>query len=99
MTMNMRKNVLAAALALGGIAFASVAISAEAPAAAPQAQMNASAMNWFGGETYLGAPALDVTAALVKAGGGADKFSFSTALVSMRSEEHKSELQSHVHLV
>jgi hypothetical protein len=87
MTMNMRKNVLAAALALGGIAFASVAISAEAPAAAPQAQMNASAMNWFGGETYLGAPALDVTAALVKAGGGADNFSFSTALVSMLGEK------------
>ncbi|MBN8894721.1 MAG: hypothetical protein J0I71_07785 [Rhodanobacter sp.] len=85
--MNMRKNVLAAALALGGIAFASVAISAEAPAAAPQAQMNASAMNWFGGETYLGAPALDVTAALVKAGGGADNFSFSTALVSMLGEK------------
>jgi len=85
--MNMRKNVLAAALALGGVAFASVAISAEAPAAAPQAQMNASAMNWFGGETYLGAPALDVTAALVKAGGGADNFSFSTALVSMLGEK------------
>lgn len=85
--MNMRKNVLVAALALGGIAFASVAISAEAPAAAPQAQMNASAMNWFGGETYLGAPALDVTAALVKAGGGADNFSFSTALVSMLGEK------------
>jgi hypothetical protein len=64
-----------------------VAISAEAPAAAPQAQMNASAMNWFGGETYLGAPALDVTAALVKAGGGADNFSFSTALVSMLGEK------------
>lgn len=85
--MNMRKNVLAAALALGGIAFAGVAVSAEAPAAAPQAQMNASAMNWFGGETYLGAPALDVTAALVKAGGGADNFSFSTALVSMLGEK------------
>ena len=85
--MNMRKNVLAAALALGGIAFASVAISAEAPAAAPQAQMTASAMNWFGGETSLGAPALDVTAALVKAGGGADNFSFSTALVSMLGEK------------
>lgn len=85
--MNMRKNVMAAALALAGVAFCGTAISAEAPAAAPMAQMNASAMNWFGGETYLGAPALDVTAALVKAGGGASDFSFSKALVSMLGEE------------
>ncbi|CAM5487152.1 hypothetical protein [Rhodanobacter lindaniclasticus] len=33
-TMNMRKNVLVAALALGGVAFGGVATSAEAPAAA-----------------------------------------------------------------
>src|SRR5574337_228553 len=88
--MNMRKNVLVAALALGGIAFAGTSMATgEAPAAvaAAQSQMNASAMNWFGGETYNGAPALDVTAALVKAGGGA------------RSEEHTSELQSPLNLV
>ena len=45
------------------------------------------AMNWFGGPVYDGAPALPVTAALVKAGGGAENFSFSTALVSMLGEK------------
>lgn len=88
--MNMRKNVLVAALALGGIAFAGTSMAtgeAPAAAAAAQSQMNASAMNWFGGETYNGAPALDVTAALVKAGGGASNFKFSTALVSMLGEK------------
>jgi hypothetical protein len=86
--MNMRKNVLVAALALGGIAFAGTSMAAaQAPAPAAQTQMNASAMNWFGGETYNGAPALNVTAALVKAGGGASDFSFSKALVSMLGEK------------
>lgn len=45
------------------------------------------ATNWFGGPVYTGEPALEVTAALVRAGGGADDFSFSTALVSMLGEE------------
>ncbi|NYT77182.1 hypothetical protein H0A71_09285 [Alcaligenaceae bacterium] len=45
------------------------------------------AMNWFGGPVYDGAPALDITAALVKAGGGAENFSFPTALVSMLGEK------------
>jgi hypothetical protein len=39
--------------------------------------------NWFGGPIYSGDPALGATAALVKAGGGAEHFSFATALVSM----------------
>ena len=43
--------------------------------------------NWFGGDVYDGAPALEVTAALVKAGGGASNFNFATALVSMLGEE------------
>lgn len=43
--------------------------------------------NWFGGEVHNGAPALDVTAALVKAGGGANNFNFASALVSMLGEE------------
>ncbi len=41
------------------------------------------AKNMFGGPVYNGAPALDVTASLVKAGGGADNFSIATALTSM----------------
>lgn len=40
-------------------------------------------MNWYGGQAYLGKPALKATAALVKAGGGAANFSFPKALVAM----------------
>ncbi len=43
--------------------------------------------NMYGGPIYNGEPALDVTAALVKAGGGADDFDFSKALVSMLGED------------
>jgi len=43
--------------------------------------------NWFGGDAYKGAPALEVTAALVKSGGGVDNFNFATALVSMLGEK------------
>ena len=90
--MNMRKNVLVMALALGGVAFAGTSMAAgQAPEAAPapaaQMQMNQSATNWFGGESYTGAPALNVTAALVKAGGGASHFTFSKALVSMLGQK------------
>ncbi|MEO6973078.1 MAG: hypothetical protein ABI135_06645 [Rhodoferax sp.] len=81
--MNMRKNLLVAALALGGVAFGGVAMAAT-PAAAPMSQAD---MNWFGGPVYTGAPALEVTAALVEAGGGASDFSFSKALVSMLGEK------------
>lgn len=85
--MNMRKNVLVAAMAVGSLAFGGMAIAADAPAAAPASHMSASSMNWFGGHTYTGAPVLDVTAALVAAGGGASDFTFSKALVSMLGEE------------
>lgn len=87
----MNKTVLALGVAL---AFGAVtAVQARADMAATptqetsQTQMNASAMNWFGGPTYNGAPALEATAALVKAGGGASDFSFSKALVSMLGEK------------
>lgn len=50
---------------------------------APKQEM----MNMFGGPVYMGEPALEVTAALVKAGGGAEKFSFATALVAMLGED------------
>ncbi|MEO6877887.1 MAG: hypothetical protein ABI205_05355, partial [Gemmatimonadaceae bacterium] len=43
--------------------------------------------NWFGGPIYNGDPALGATAALVKAGGGAENFSFAKALVSMLGEK------------
>ncbi len=44
-------------------------------------------MNWYGGPIYTGKPALEATAALVRAGGGADNFSFAHALVSMLGEK------------
>jgi hypothetical protein len=44
-------------------------------------------MNMFGGASYQGEPALAVTAALVKAGGGSENFNFAKALVSMLGEE------------
>lgn len=40
-------------------------------------------MNMFGGESYQGEPALAVTAALIRSGGGAEDFSFAEALVNM----------------
>jgi len=43
--------------------------------------------NWYGGPVYDGAPTLEVTAALVKAGGGAEHFEFSKALVAMLGEK------------
>lgn len=52
-------------------------------AGAIPASAAAMAMNWYGGPVYDGAPALPVTAALVKAGGGAEHFSFAAALDSM----------------
>lgn len=47
---------------------------------------NAGALNMFGGPVYSGQPDLGATAALVEAGGGANHFEFSTALVSMLGE-------------
>ncbi|MDE1887490.1 MAG: hypothetical protein KGI32_05075, partial [Gammaproteobacteria bacterium] len=75
--------VLGAAIALFSGA-ASAQNHGSDPAPASQA---GSGTNMFGGPIYSGAPALNVTAALVKAGGGAENFEFSTALVSMLGEK------------
>jgi len=61
-------------LLLGGALYASGSMAAEA-------------MNWFGGPVYDGPPALGATAALVKAGGGPEDFTFPKALVSMLGEK------------
>ncbi|HKV97618.1 MAG TPA: hypothetical protein VJR90_09035 [Gammaproteobacteria bacterium] len=75
--------VLGTAIALfSGAAFAQNHGSDPAPAA-----QAGSGTNMFGGPIYSGAPALNVTAALVKAGGGAENFEFSKALVSMLGEK------------
>lgn len=83
----MRKTAFALALAAGlGLAFVGTGLPNMAYAAdSSSSQMHA--MNWFGGQAYMGKPALKATAALVKAGGGADNFKFSTALVSMLGEK------------
>ncbi|SHF09672.1 hypothetical protein SAMN04487965_1359 [Microbulbifer donghaiensis] len=73
--------------AAGLVAFSAspaLVIAAVQEPAAKRAQV---AMNMFGGPSYHGEPALAVTAALVKAGGGADNFSFANALVAMLGED------------
>lgn len=85
----MNKTVLALAIALAFGATTVVQARVDAPVTPMQqmSQSTQSAMNWFGGPTYNGAPALTATAALVKAGGGASDFSFSKALVSMLGQK------------
>lgn len=79
---------LVTALAMAGLAFGSTAMAAQGPAgAAPATTYGTAATNWFGGPIYSGEPALEATAALVKAGGGAEHFSFAKALVSMLGEK------------
>ena len=68
---------------------ASPASTAAAPASAgtSASTYGSATTNWFGGPIYDGKPDLAATAALVKAGGGADNFDFSKALVSMLGEK------------
>ncbi|MGH8320582.1 MAG: hypothetical protein ACRESX_02445 [Gammaproteobacteria bacterium] len=75
----------AAAMLMTGGVFAQNYGDSTTPAATPARET--AATNMFGGPVYSGDPALTVTAALVKAGGGAENFSFSTALVSMLGEK------------
>lgn len=62
------------ALGVAAALTAGATVAADAPMAA---------MNMYGGPVYSGAPALQVTAALVEAGGGAGHFSLAQALTSM----------------
>lgn len=70
---------------------AAFTLAAIVMAGAAFAQYGTATTNWFGGPIYQGQPALNVTAALVKAGGGASHFSFSTALVSMLGHQAVNE--------
>lgn len=76
-------------LTAGLVACAATPVALATPtqnqAAANQTQQDA--QNMFGGPVYAGDPSLDVTAALVQAGGGADAFSFSDALVNMLGKD------------
>lgn len=83
--------IFVTALAAAGFAFGGTALAAQndgkTASAMSSSAHSAAATNWFGGAVYDGEPALAATAALVKAGGGAENFSFATALVSMLGEE------------
>lgn len=68
----------------GGVAAGAMLFSVAALAANPY---GTTTTNWFGGHIYHGDPALAATAALVEAGGGAQHFTFSQALVSMLGEK------------
>lgn len=85
----MKKTKLMMAWTAGmGLLLGSGAWAADMPMPAQdQAASMQKAMNWFGGPIYTGEPALGATAALVKAGGGADDFSFARALVSMLGQD------------
>lgn len=48
---------------------------------------NEAPTNWFGGPINHDDPELETTAALIRAGGGAEDFDFATALVAMLGEE------------
>lgn len=78
---------LAVAIATAFVSYSAVAATASPASSASVASFVASNQqagnNWFGGTIYNGKPDLAATAALVKAGGGADNFDFSKALVAM----------------
>lgn len=83
--MKIKSIVLAASLLS---LMAGPALSAPKATQQPAAQHQGhAAMNMFGGEVYIGEPALSVTVALIQAGGGADNFSFAKALVHMLGED------------
>lgn len=85
--MNRHMNSLVASLIISGFGFGSVAMAADPPMMGQMAKKAQSGSNWFGGPIYSGAPALDATAALIAAGGGASDFRFAAALVSMLGEK------------
>jgi len=74
-TVKMATVIAATGLLAGGLA--------ARPAMAQEKAMDKMDMSRYAGPVYAGPPALDVTAALVKAGGGAKKYSTATALTSM----------------
>ena len=80
----MTKSRMLAALALAAALAGTAAIAAASPMDSGQdTSMNGTMHGRFGGPVYDGAPALNVTSALVAAGGGASNFSTAKALVSM----------------
>ncbi|MBV8082505.1 MAG: hypothetical protein JOY86_05920 [Candidatus Eremiobacteraeota bacterium] len=74
---------LAAAGAVAILSAGAMALAATGTDTGQDTMVNGEMHGRFGGPVYNGPPALDVTAALVKAGGGAANYSTATALVSM----------------
>ena len=68
---------------VAGLLTGSAAFAGESTDTGHDTTMHGTQMGRFGGPVYDGAPALAVTASLVAAGGGADKYSTATALTSM----------------
>ncbi|MGH8427163.1 MAG: hypothetical protein ACRES7_04180 [Gammaproteobacteria bacterium] len=80
--------VAAMTLASAGLLLAGTGLAAQTSTqAAPVSHGMSMQSNRFGGPVYDGPPALDVTVALVIAGGGPDHFSLVTALNSMLGEK------------
>lgn len=82
--------VAAATMLMAGGAFAdswSHGTPNSAHAVPTAAKHEAMPMNMYGGQAYLGKPALAATSALLKAGGGESHFSFAQALTSMLGEK------------
>lgn len=91
--MSLMRTTLALAVALsfgaGGVASAATSPGKDTPVfvAAASGSDAMSNMDRYGGPAYGGPPALTVTAALVKAGGGAADFSIARALTAMVGEK------------
>jgi hypothetical protein len=79
--------VAAATLMTAGGAFAASSGWGPATGTHPAAVHKGEVMNMYGGQAYLGKPALAATSALLKAGGGEANFSFAKALNSMLGEK------------
>jgi len=74
---------MSAALVIVGLLTGAAAFADESMDTGHDTMMNGTQLGRFGGPVYSGAPALAVTASLVAAGGGADKYSTATALTGM----------------
>jgi hypothetical protein len=79
--------VAAATLMMSGGAFAASSSWGPAMSMHTTAAHKGEVMNMYGGQAYLGKPALAATSALLKAGGGEANFSFAKSLNSMLGEK------------
>lgn len=77
------QRITAALAVVAGLVAGSAAFADKPMDTGKDTMMNGQQEGRFGGPVYTGAPALAVTASLVKAGGGASSYSTATALTSM----------------